>query len=207
MSKAPILVGVLGIDGAGKTTHINFLRSYFIDRNFLVERPILRSPIREEAHRIAWELGKRNGYEVFDLNAMALLGAFEVLQSIQQYIWNPVQRRILLFDKYIDAFKAVATSHGLDDCSQIDLVYERFPKLDIQFYLKIDVNTALDRITQREGGTYENEEAKYLTKFKDIYDELIFNQSDIIIIDATQSLEAVQQIMIESLEQRLGGIG
>jgi len=198
----PVLIGIFGIDGTGKTTQIGKLRGYLFKQGFSVERPVLSSKARQEAHRISWINGRENAYELFDINSLTLLGAFDILQELQTYIWNKAPRRVIIFDKYIQAYKAVAASHGQVNFEQVDLVYNTFPKLDLQFYLKIDVETTSNRVQTREGGLYQNETALQLDNYKREYDRLIETDSNVIHIDAKLPIDVVHSIIVNEFEKR-----
>lgn len=197
-----MLIGIIGVDGSGKTTQIKKLRNYLIKENYFVETPLITSFAKQCAHRIAWKLGYKNAYSLFDLKALHLAAAFDDLREIQNYLFQEVKNRCIIFDKYITSWKAIAMTYGLDDFREIDLIYNEIPKLDIQFFLKIDLEKALERIFHREKGFFHDENPEIIRKYIESLEYLTKNDENTIIIDAELPLNEVHAHIVHELKTR-----
>jgi dTMP kinase len=199
----PLLAAVLGIDGSGKTTQLRRLRGHLIKRGLHVELFRVTSPSREQAHRIAWAHGKENAYQLFDLNALTLCGALEYLNQLLPKMWGDPGRCSLLFDKYADSFKATAASRGLQDFSQVDLVFAEYPRPDVKIYLKIELDLVVERLLRREAGLYENENKEQLARYKEHFDQIIAQDREALVLAGELPVEELHQRIVEIVEETL----
>lgn len=198
----PFLIGILGIDGTGKSTQISLLRGYLLECGYHVECPQIRSRLRETAHRIAWEQGKTNAYELFDNNTLTICGALELFHELTPLLWASQAKRILIIDKYIDTLKVIAQCHGMTDFRHANPVLRKFPPLDLKIYLSTDFESVKSRIKQREGGFYENENKKWLQRFKKSYDALIEKDPNAVIIDGMSSRIDIHHQILKVFESK-----
>lgn len=190
------LIGILGVDGVGKTTQINLLKRKLMElNNFIVDEPKFSSELRQMLHRIAWANNKRNAFEVFSPESVTIVGLIEMLSKINNLVnFNTIE----IFDKYIESYLAYYKAQNGSSIDSINLIADKFPKLDIKIYLKLDFNQIKQRIKLRNGGLFNNENEESLLKYKLYFDDLADHTNDMHVIDVTdKNVNTVHNEIIE----------
>jgi dTMP kinase len=199
----PLLIALLGVDGSGKTTQMRRLRGHLLDRGYKVEFGIAGTRCRQEAHRIAWDRGYEDAFELFDHSTLAVCGALEFLQQLQIANQGRDFPHCVVFDKYVDTFRAVAASRGMTDFRQVDAIFESYPPLDLKLYLRMDLDESLGRIWEREGGHYENETPDHQAKYKACLDRFVMESGDAVTIDAGRSRDEVHESIVAAVDRAI----
>ncbi|MDY5840746.1 MAG: dTMP kinase [Corynebacterium camporealensis] len=159
-----MLVSIEGIDGAGKNTLVNRLRTE-LDREF----PVLSFPrYADSIHaQLAQEaLYGRMGDMTDSAYAMATLFALDRHGVREQLAAAAAQPDILLLDRYV-ASNAAYSAARLGDDAVMDWVYElefgklSLPKPRLQVFLDTAVEVAADRAEQRAAADATRERDRY----------------------------------------------
>lgn len=159
-----MLVSIEGIDGAGKNTLVNRLRTE-LDREF----PVLSFPrYADSIHaQLAQEaLYGRMGDMTDSAYAMATLFALDRHGVREQLAAAAAQPDILLLDRYV-ASNAAYSAARLGDDAVMDWVYNlefgklSLPKPRLQVFLDTAVEVAADRAEQRAAADATRERDRY----------------------------------------------
>lgn len=159
-----MLVSIEGIDGAGKNTLVNRLRTE-LDREF----PVLSFP--RYADSIHAQLAQdalygRMGDMTDSAYAMATLFALDRHGVREQLAAAAAQPDILLLDRYV-ASNAAYSAARLGDDAVMDWVYDlefgklNLPKPRLQVFLDTAVEVAADRAQQRAAADATRERDRY----------------------------------------------
>jgi dTMP kinase len=197
----PLLIALLGVDGSGKTTQMRRLRGHLLDKGYKVEFATVGTRCRQEAHRIAWARGYEDGFQLFDNSTLAVCGALEYLQTLQIMVRERDFPHCILFDKYVDSFRAVAATRGMTDFGQVDAVFEHYPGLDLKLYLRMELPESLARVWGREGGYYANEKPDHQARYKVYLDRFVTEGGDAVVIDGSRSKEAVHESIVAEVDR------
>lgn len=199
------LIGILGVDGVGKTTQINILkRKYNGYMGYVTNEPKFSSELRQILHKIAWSIDKQNAFDVFSAETITSIGMVEMLAKINNIISF---HTIEFFDKYVESYLAYhqVYSKGSDD--SINLIASKFPKLDVKIYLKIDFEQLKQRILLRNGAMLNNESEENLFKYKQCFDKLADSIPGMHTIDVTNKSitsvnDQINEIILEFFHKK-----
>lgn len=197
----PITVGIFGIDGCGKTTQIGLVKNEFLAQGFFVETPTVNSKLRSEAHRIAHGMGYDSGYGLYDVPTLNFASALDYYLELQNLLYGSASKRLILFDKYVEALRAKEVIHCGRVSQQTSLIYEVYPKLDIVFFLRIKSEEAVERIRIRNGSAIGNESPDYLSSYAEAYESCL--PEGTIVIDATLAAKEIAQKIAMLISQKI----
>lgn len=159
-----MLVSIEGIDGAGKNTLVNRLRTE-LDREFPVQSfPRYADSIHAQLAQEA--LYGRMGDMTDSAYAMATLFALDRHGVREQLAAAAAQPDILLLDRYV-ASNAAYSAARLGDDAVMDWVYDlefgklSLPKPRLQVFLDTAVEVAADRAEQRAAADATRERDRY----------------------------------------------
>lgn len=203
------LISFEGIEGSGKTTQIEKLKSYFISKNknvFCFREPggtkfgeKLRSAILESdapVHPIA----------------EAYLFAAARAQLLQQEIIPNLQKEntIVILDRYIDssiAYQGHARGLGIEQILNIHRPAPLNMATNLTVYLHIDLETSMERQNKRgnQKDYFEKEAHNFYQKLIQGYDLAAKTFPErIAIIEANKDIEIIHNEIIKSIENKLG---
>jgi len=188
-----LLITVEGIDGSGKTTFINGLHQYFINNNFpvtLTKEPgktILGRELRALLEKPITLCHK----------AEFLLFAADRAQHFNDLIIPDLNaKKIIISDRMADsslAYQGYGRGLDLEMLKKINSWVMQGIEPDIIFYLKINLDTALERINKRNETITNFEKKSLMQKVSAGYDEIFKNKNNVIVLDANLLPEEVLQ--------------
>lgn len=203
-----ILIAVEGIDGSGKST-VCALIAHALQK----ELPVLltKEPggteLGMQLRAIVQQPIPRCSKTEF------LLFAADRAQHFETVVLPALERNmIVISDRMADSSLVYqGYGRGLDKTmiAQINhwAMQDRQP--DITLYIRISLETALSRIHTRnlELTAFEQEKHDFLQRLIDGFDHLYRHRSDVIIIDGTQTPEAVYEQALQQLRTALAAKG
>lgn len=202
-----IFITFEGGEGCGKSTQIELLKKYLAEhatRPYHFTREPGGTPLGD---KIRWlllndrdiHIGKKA--EIF----MYLVSRTELVESLIQPALD--RDEIVISDRFYDSSVAYeGSARGAMPCDTI-LNLNRWSldglTPDLTFYLRMDPEISLKRLN-RELDKYESESLQFHKKVLEGYDYLAKKEPNrFCVIDATQSIEAVHQQIIERIEKLL----
>ncbi len=209
-SGAGLFLSFEGIEGSGKSTQIELLKSWLLQEGHQV------SSFREPGGTAFGEklreamLGATGNV---DQLAQAYLFASSRAQLLSENVLPRIKdkKQVVILDRYFDstiAYQGIAFGLGVDKVLKI----HQFPPLNItphiSFYLRIDLETSMERQEKRgnDKDFFESQKADFYQKLIEGYDlaAKLFPER-ISIIDGAQSVERIQEEIRNKIQQR-GGI-
>ena len=200
-----MFVSFEGIDGSGKSTITNYVYEYFINKN--KEVIITREPGGNEIAEKIRGLILDPEHDTMDDKTEALLYAASRRQHLVEKILPALDEgKLVLCDRFIDssiAYQGYGRQLGAKAVMDINLfaIEDHLP--DITFFLDIDLKTSLDRVNKRdELDRLEGAGLDFFERVYEGYQEIVKENSRIVMIDATRSIEEVGDEIIEIIEKR-----
>jgi len=198
-------IAIEGLEGAGKSTAVNTIKSYMASKNinalytrepggtFLAEkiRSLLITPYQEES--------------LCDDAEMLLMYASR-MQHVNQFIKPAInQGRVVVSDRFnwsSLAYQGGGRKLSFEKVKQLnDLLLGDFsPSLTI--YLDIDPEIGLQRARSRNAlDRIEQEKIDFFNRARDIFLTLVDNDKNAFSIDASESVEHVSQLINDILNK------
>lgn len=199
-----VFITVEGIDGSGKTTLTKNLYKYFIDQNFpvIMTKEPSETAIGQQIRSFFKEDNKVSN------KAEYLLFAADRAEHFNEIVIpNLNAKKIIISDR--SGYSSLAYQgygHGLDlnMIKQINNWVMNNIEPDYIFYLKIDVTTALERISKRMGEISKFENLEFLKKVSKGFDIIFNDKKNVIVLDATKSSEELFNSAIENIKAIYG---
>lgn len=210
MSKSKgIFVTLEGGEGSGKTTVIAKLKDYLEKRS--VPYIVTREPGGIEIAEKIREIILNPSHTAMDSRTEALLYAAARSQHLAEKVEPALaEGKLVLCDRFVDSslvYQGYARGIGMDEVWAINqfAIHDRMPQLT--FYLDIEPEAGLARIAasrDREVNRLDLEDLSFHHKVREGYLQLAERFQDrIVVIDASQTVENVEQEIIRSLEERI----
>lgn len=203
-AKAGKFITFEGIDGAGKSTHIGFVRDYLASRGKTVvsSREPGGSPLGEKLRELLL-------HEKMHLETEALLMFASRRENMAQLIEPALGKgEWVLSDRFTDAgFAYQSGGRGLDRAKMEALEQWVHPHLQPDLTLLFDVPLEVAR--QRLDATrtldkFEREQTEFFEKCRNEYLRRAAQFPErIVVVDSTQSIEDIQVRLAEVLEKLL----
>ena len=191
-----------GIDGAGKSTHINFVEKYLQDNHipFISTREPGGTPLGEKLRNHLLN-------EVMDPYTETLLMFSSRMQHIKEIIKPNLDKGVsVLSDRFTDA--TYAYQHGGKGVNEAFIHVLKtlvHPKINpnITFLFDCPIEISLERLhSTRELDKFEKEEKSFHQKVRDAYLTLAKAEPDrFVIIDSSQTIETIQIQIEQSLDK------
>jgi dTMP kinase len=197
------LIALVGIDGAGKTTHakwlVEWLASYGVAATYYANpggRRMLGRLARRLGRADAVDLLGRRGFVVIE----ALLRWLGIARGV---LGSRVSGRVAVMDRYSYCQYAMMRARGDRGERLARALYSVFPRPDAVCFLAVAPARAHERVTSR--GT-DSEELSYLASADAAYRSLP-EAASFTVVDADGSPEEVRAALRDVVGARLGLVG
>ena len=204
------LITLEGIEGAGKSTHIQFIAEQFrqAGKEVLITREpggtILGEGIREL-------LLKKNAEPMFEQTELLLMFAARA-QHVQQVILPAINaNKIVICDRFTDssyAYQGGGRGLSLNKIQQLEAwlfsgVLSGF-KPDLTLLLDLSVETGLSRARARgEADRFEIETVSFFQNARNVFLKISQDEPDrVSIIDTEQDIKTVQSDILKVLKEK-----
>ncbi len=195
--KKNLFITLEGIEGAGKSTVIDFIENFITSSGYDVVKT--REPggtaIGEQIREI---LLNKNNDKLTDDTELLLIFAARAQHLSEIILPNLTSNKIVLCDRFIDASYAYqGAGRGIEQ-SKINLLENWVMpdiKPDLTFLLDLDPKIALERTNKRsDADRFESEDIHFFEKIRQYYLERAENEPERFrVINSELSLEDVQE--------------
>lgn len=192
-----------GIDGSGKSTQVDMLKSYFSDKG--VTCHVFREPggtaISEQIRSLLL-----HGADDMDPVTELLLFSSARSQLIAEKVIPLLEKdQTVILDRFYDSTVAYQgfgrESAPLKEIAQLNRIASHHKVPDITFYLKISPEEANLRTQSSSKDRMEKSGAEFFLKVAKGFDELCQKETRFKEIDSTRDKNLVHQDIIDHLEQ------
>lgn len=192
------LISIEGIDGAGKTTHVQMLKN-FLEQNCR-EVTILKEPTKGKWGKEISELAKaHNLTPEKELRLFILDRKADVATNIKPALKSG---KIVIMDRYFYSNMAYQGARGLD-VGQIKEENEKFaPVPDLLIILDIDPKMGMKRINKRNSILDHFENESYLEKVRKIFLS-IGKEPNAVVIETDAPINIVNDRIIKAVKEKL----
>ena len=190
-----------GIEGVGKTTNIEFLRELLEQKgiNALVTREPGGTPLAEDVRKVLLETRD----ESMDPITESLL----IFAARSQHVSTVIQPalnagRWVLCDRYTDAtyaYQGGGRGVALETLERLAEFAQGSLWPDLTIYLDAPVDQALARIANRQPDRFETEDSEFFARVRARYLAIAESEERMVLIDATQSIEAVRLRLVSAI--------
>ena len=194
-----------GSEGAGKSTLIEHLKKYFLDRN--IEFIFTKEPGATEEGTKFRKILIDKSVELDPLSETFLLLA-DRIEHVRKII-NPAlkENKNILSDRYLDSTYAYQGAGRKINKDELDKIIKplKFPVPDLTIYLDLPVEEGLKRAKGRDKlDRFEEEEIDFFERIRNSYLKLAREEKHrIFTIDSTISEKEVFETAKECIENKL----
>ena len=197
-----------GSEGAGKSTLIEHLKNYFLDKN--IEFIITKEPGATEEGAELRKLLLDKNIELDPISETLLILA-DRIEHVRKII-NPAleENKNVLSDRYLDSTYAYQGAGRKINKEELDRFIKplNFPEPDLTIYLDLPVEEGLKRAKGRDRlDRFEEEEIDFFERIRNSYLKLALEDSNrIVTIDSTNSEKEVFKLAKEYIEKKINEI-
>ena len=201
MSKS-IFITLEGVDGAGKSTHIDFIKNYFDTKN--INLYMTREP---GGTNLGEKLRKLLLHENIDPLTETILMFAARCEHINTVIKPKLESNItVVSDRFTDATYAYQHGGKGIDLKIIDLLkklIQKELKPDLTFLFDLPVNISMERLKKtREMDKFESENEDFHQSIRSTYLDIAKKNKDrFYIIDSTKEITDIQKEIKDELDR------
>jgi dTMP kinase len=182
------------VDGGGKSTQIRMLSDFFERKGYLVELHV--EPTHDTIGQVLWDYMNSDSRS-FEPETEALLFAADRIEHGKAITKALDDGKVVISDRYKHSSFAYQGAAGVDvEWMQSLNKHALVPNLVI--LLDIDPEQSLDRVSDRAKTVFEVNE--YLKKVREEYLRYA-ESSELVVVDALQSIETVHEIILTHVEK------
>jgi len=199
-----MFIVIEGIDGAGKATQAKSLASWLEAKGykvFLTEEPtngkigklirmILSNTTNRRFIRMASHEEDKESIIYYNI-VLALLFAADRAEHVEKIKKELKKGKVVISERYLDSSLAYQGTSGLS-IKWIKEINKFAIPPDLIIYLDISAETGIKRIASRNLREFF-EKKEFLTRVRETYLSLFEKEKNVIIIDASQEIEKVQE--------------
>lgn len=195
-----------GSDGSGKSTVLAKVKEYLDENN--ISYIITREPGGTKIGEQIRDILMNNENTEMDDKTEALLFAAARAQSVEEKLKKELENKdLVISDRYVLsslAYQGYARGLGVDGVRSINEFATNSLKPNYTFFLDVDPITVLERKkSQVEADRLEEESNNFHQKVYDGYQELLKDEENVILIDASQTVEEVVEETINNIKKIL----
>ena len=194
-------ITVEGIDGAGKSTHLEFIQDYLNKKN--IQNKLTREPGGTEIGEKLRQLLLHDDMDVGTETIMMFAARHEHLVTVIQ---PALKLNIsIICDRFTDASYAYQQGgKGINRSFIESLEQLVHPNLtpDLTFLFDLDPDTAHSSISnERNLDKFEKQSSTFFNGVREVYLELAKKHSRFHVIDSSQTIDQIQQVISKKLDE------
>jgi dTMP kinase len=205
MQKTGLFISVEGIDGAGKSTQVTFIKQYLEDKGKQVI--LTREPGGTELGEKIRDL-LLNSQQMHPVTELLLMFASRQ-ELINNIIIPKLQQGVcVVADRFIDAaiaYQGGGRGLGLDKVSKVISLLEPQLQTDLTFLFDAPLSLALNRVARnRQKDRIEQETGSFFARVQHTYHEIAKQEPERVkVINTNQALENTHTLVARYLDQLL----
>ena len=174
------LITIDGIDGSGKTTILNRLQEKYKNCELVTMSGVGKKNFMNEIRLLSKKLNKdiENFFSPLFINIIWVMEFYTTGCYIEKLLSGGTH---VVVDRYILSAKTYARATTQENMEIYNKIYELLPKPDLSFFIDVNPEIAIDRISKRKKEIVKYENKLDLTNIKQVYEQLI-NEENISII-------------------------
>ncbi len=193
-----MLISFEGIDGSGKSTQISLLKEKLTEQG--KEVIVLREPGGTDISELIRGMLLNPEIEIDAVTEMLLFSSARSQLIAEKVIPLLEKKSIVILDRFYDSTTAYQgygrKSVDLEKVHQINEIASHGLAPDITFYLRLPLEEAAKRTAHMQKDRMEQSGVEFFQNVIKGFDELAEKESRIKVIDATNSVEKVQEIIL-----------
>jgi len=198
MREKGVLISIEGIDGAGKTTHVELLKKWFESKGKKVKT--LKEPTQGIYGREIAELAsKKTLSPEKELELFILDRKEDVKDNIKPALNSGT---IVIMDRYYHSNIAYQAARGLDFKNIMEVNEEFAPRPELIIVLEVNPEVGMKRVSARKNTVEHFENLVFLTKVSDCF-ETIGKMQNAVLIDSNQPVIEVQKTIENAIISKL----
>ena len=191
-----------GIEGVGKSTQINLLKDFLIDKGLSVD--IVREPGSTSSGEAIRNILLSNDFELNSKTELLLM--FSARSELVKSLVSSNKYDVILFDRFYHASIAYQGFGRGIDISFIDSLIEFVdcPKPDLTFILDNSVESSFSRKSSDVKDRIERSGESFFNKVRNGYLNIAENNKDYVkVIDASNDIDIIYQHIIKHVNELL----
>jgi dTMP kinase len=199
-----LFISVEGIDGAGKSTHVAFIREYLEDKGFQVV--VTREPGGTKLGEKIRDILLHSDSDIHPITELCLLFASRqelISQVIEPNLANGI---CVIADRFIDAsiaYQAYGRNIGRDKLDKIVSLLEPSLITDLTFLFDVPLDMAFNRVSKnKQKDRIEQENSDFFATVQNAYRMIADNEPERVkVITTNQVIEKTQILLASYLSQ------
>ncbi len=191
-----------GIEGVGKSTQINLLKDFLIDKGLSVD--IVREPGSTSSGEAIRNILLSNDFELNSKTELLLM--FSARSELVKSLVSSNKYDVILFDRFYHASIAYQGFGRGIDINFIDSLIEFVdcPKPDLTFILDNSVESSFSRKSSDVKDRIERSGESFFNKVRNGYLNIAENNKDYVkVIDASNDIDIIYQHIIKHVNELL----
>jgi len=202
--KQGILISIEGIDGSGKSTLANKLRDKLQKNTFDVT--LTYEPGDSALGKHLRKILHERDFEICDKSEFLLFASDRAQHFESVVIPNLHKNKIVISDRMGDssvAYQGYGRGEDIDMIKTINNWAMLNKKPDITFYIRVPIETAIQRLKKRKGRptSFEKEKEKFVKKLITGFEELFKDRKDVITLDGQQDADILAKCAYANIMQ------
>ena len=205
MAKRGLFISVEGIDGAGKSTHVEFIKNYLIQagRQVVTTREPGGTPVGEKIRDIL--LHSENLYNISELLLMFASRQELIKEIIMPNLSSGV---CVITDRFTDAsiaYQGAGREIGVAKVNQVAKLMEPYIATDLTILFDVSIDVAMVRIEKHaKKDRIEKEDRAFFERVRDAYYRLAHEDpSRVKIIRTDRSISDTREMVAHCLDNLL----
>ncbi len=200
-----LFISVEGIDGAGKSTHVNFISNYLKDKGY--EVVTTREPGGTVLGEKIRDLLLHHNEEIHRITELLLMFASRQQLIAQLIEPNLVKGVCVIADRFIDAsiaYQAYGRGIGRDKLDKVISLLEPNYTTDLTFLFDIPLNLAFTRLNKnRQKDRIEQETVDFFADVQNAYQMIAKNEPDRVKVITTNQVKEKTRVLLASYLDQL----